>query len=81
MTLTALDNLTGLFGSKLMELDVTFDELQITSTLLKEYLEASILDHIDADPDSPLGAMVDHYGIGNYKDAKEDWIEFQVTFN
>lgn len=81
MSITALAHLLEGFGSKLIETECTMEGLTETNMIIQEYLNASILEHIDADPDSLLGQLVETYGVGNYNDAQEDILEFQVLFN
>ena len=83
MSISALENLSNEFGSKLMELDCDFVEMTLTVKLLDKYVKAGVIDHIDAqyDEESELFEMVAFYGVGNYKEAELDLLEFKATFN
>jgi hypothetical protein len=83
MNISALTTLTNEFASKLIENECSFEELIITASLIKQYLKASVSDHVEAtfDEDHPLNLIVDQYGIGEYEEAEKDLLEFQALFN
>jgi hypothetical protein len=83
MTFSATPTLINEFASKLIETECSFEELLLTSILIKNYLNSSIEDHVAAnfDDEHPLHIIVKEYGINNYQAAKSDLIEFMVLFN
>jgi hypothetical protein len=83
MTISALTPLTNEFASKLIEKECSFEELFMTASLIREYLSASISDHVEAsfDEDHYLNLIVSSYGIGEYDEAEKDLFEFLALFN
>lgn len=71
------------YGSKIIELDVDFNDILLTYNLIKKYLELTITEQIDlmSDEDNVMYHIISQYGIGNYDEAYKDYEEFSVIFN
>ncbi len=81
--ISSLRNLLDEYGSKIIEIEVPFDEVKLTYKLINQYLNSTPTEHLDfrSETDEVIYAVVGQYGIGNYIDAYKDLEEYSVIFN
>jgi|688.fasta_scaffold220620_4 hypothetical protein len=81
--ISSYDKLVNEFASSLIENEVTFDDLKLTASIIREYIKMDPIAHLHQNIDDNifLWQIIQQYGIGNYDDAKRDLDEFSALFN
>ena len=70
------------FGSKLIEMEVTLEEMIYTRRVILHYLDSSVMQHLDPpEEDWLLHVAIENYGVGNYEEAIKDNEEYSTIFN
>jgi hypothetical protein len=69
------------FGSKMVELEVTLEEMMFTRRLIERYLDSTVEEQFSNEDDWELDLAVQNYGFGNYEEALKDYEEYSVIFN
>ena len=81
--ISSLKRMIEEYGSKLIEMETDFYDLKLTAGLIKQYLSMTVEQHLDhkIEDGELVFLIIDQYGIGNYKEARQDLDEFSVVFN
>jgi hypothetical protein len=69
------------FGSKMVELEVTLEEMMFTRRLIERYLDSTVEEQFSNEDDWELDLAIQNYGFGNYEEALKDYEEYSVIFN